>query len=162
MKARGRLIAEKLVAKLVTLSESDGVSFPFTPRRSRIPKVKLEDLGTERADVTVAALTKAGDEQDRSSELLLYGISVGVTANVGTSESEAGDMVEDLVEEIHNFLTKEENQCIQLDSSSDLDDVADLELPFVNDPVFNLNLLQQSGVYQSITVFAYMIERSRE
>lgn len=169
--ARGRLLAQH-IADLLTdgnLSQflqanerPQTVAYPFTARRSRIPKVNLDELGNSRADVTVAALTKAGDEQDRGSELLLYGVSVGVTAYVGESESEKSDNVEDLVEQLQNFLSARFNQCLKLDDFDNLDSTAELELPFVNDPIFNLNHLRESGVYQSITVFQYVIERNRD
>jgi hypothetical protein len=104
----------------------------------------------------------AGDEQDRGSELLLYSVTVGVTANIGDPESLYADAAEDLVEEIQELLASEDNQTIDLTGSgSDLDRYAILELPYENDPIFNVQLLREAGLYQSLTVFTYQIERSR-
>ena len=131
--------------------------YPMGVRRSRIPKVKLDELGEETADVTVAALTKVGDEQDRGSEILLYGVTVGVTAYVGESENEKSDLVEDLIEQIQNFVSHVDNQCLKV---NDAGLVVDLELPYVNDPIFNKDLLL-TGIFQSITTFNYLVDQPR-
>lgn len=173
--ARGRLLAQK-VADMLSVENLDGylgtldppqsTAIAFEARRSRVPKVVLAELG-EGVDVTVAALTKAGDEQDRGSELLLYGLSVGVTAVVSegvgqASETARADAIEDLVEQIQAFLSDEARQQIVLDDRGAMDSEASLELPFVNDPVFNLQMIREKGIYQSISVFQYTIERSRQ
>ena len=164
-KHRGRSIADALVVILNNMTEP---AYPFTARRSRLPKVKKESLGFDAADVTIAALTKAGDEEDRGSELLLYGISIGVTASLpsdGTlepAESETADMVEDLVEQIQNHLSDESNRVLVLNASDgDFDFEAELELPFVNDPIYNLQLMREIGIFQSITIFNYLVEKKR-
>ena len=163
--ARGRLISEALVS---IVNEMPDPEYPFTARRARLPKVKKAELGFESADVTIAALTKAGDEQDRGSELLLYGISIGVTANLPgdenaePAESDTADMVEDLIEQIQNHVSDEANRILALNvADTDIDFQAELELPFVNDPIYNLELMRETGIYQSITIFTYLVEKQR-
>lgn len=162
---RGRAIANALVE---IVNDMASPAYPFTARRARLPKVKKESLGFDAADVTIAALTKAGDEQDRGAELLLYGVSVGVTANLpsnGTlepAESETADLVEDLIEQIQNFISDESNRVLTLNASDgDFDFEAELELPFVNDPIYNFQLMREVGIYQSITIFNYLVEKKR-
>jgi hypothetical protein len=150
----GRTLATKIVGILT----ANGVS----ARRARLPVIKKDQLSAGSPDVTVSPASMAGDEQDRGSELLLYSVTVGVTANVGDPESSYADAAEDLVEEIQELLASEDNQTIDLTGSgSDLDRYAILELPYENDPIYNVQLLREAGLYQSLTVFTYQIERSR-
>ena len=160
---RGRAIA-KLVAEIIN-GMPDPV-YPFTARYSRFPKIKKTDLG-EIADVTVAPLTLVGDDQDQGSERLNYGITVGVTAGleaetgpngevIPPAESSIADRVEDLVEQIQNYLSHDDRLFQRINGY-----FVELELPFVNNPVYSLELLREAGIFQSITIFNYLTEVNR-
>ena len=158
---RGRLIVAQIVTALQGMASPE---YPMAVSAKRLPVITIEDLADDTADVTVAAMTKAGDEQDRGSELLLYGVTVGVTAKATEPESATADSVEDLIEQIQNFLSEEGQRVWTLEADpggGEFDWQAQLELPFENNPIFNVKLLREVGIYQSITVFNYLVEKTR-
>ena len=166
---RGRVISKRIVKML-----NDGLTnpvMPFKARFARLPRVEKKGLKLGVADVTVSPMSKVGDDQDQGNERLNYGITIGVT---GTLESEAdsegrtiqpaeskwADMLEDLVEQIQDHLSHDENLFLEIETEAENYE-AELELPFVNDPVYNLELIREAAIYQSITIFNYLSEINR-
>ena len=165
---RGRVISKRIVKML-----NDGLTepvMPFKARFARLPRVEKKGLKLGVADVTVSPMSKVGDDQDQGSERLNYGITVGVTGTleaehsqfgvIQPAESSVADLLEDLVEQIQDHLSHDENLFLKFETESENYE-AELELPFVNDPVYNLELIREAAIYQSITIFNYLSEINR-
>ncbi len=157
MPSRGREIAQGVV----DLIDAGSFSMTAVTSRRRLPSTDKANLHATDAEVSVAFVGKEGDELDRGSERLQYTIGVAVsarTSGVGTTTEEArGDAIEDLIEEIQDHLSDEDNRYLSLSGGGE----AELELPFVSDPIYREQLLREAGVYLSITLFNYIFDKSR-
>lgn len=150
----GKDIAETVVSTISDSGETWSVD-SFEIARRRLPPIKKEEMTEGVPEVSVSFVSKEGDEQDRSSEILKYKIAVSVS--VHTTKQEIEDTVEDFVEELQDFLAKEDNCVLDIGNGNDVE----LELPFVNDPIYHPELLRDAKVYLSVTVFDYQFDKMR-
>ena len=150
----GKDIAETIVSTIDGSGETWSVD-EFNIARRRLPVVKKADLTEGVPEVAVSYVAKEGDEQDRTSELLTYQIAISVSAHTPNVELE--DKVETFVEELQDFVSKESNYVFDIGNSNEVE----LELPFVNDPIYHPELLRDAKVFLSVTVFNYRFDKER-
>ena len=152
----GKDIAEAVVALM--LDEAKRPAFSATlnsVNRSRLPAIQKKELPAGEAVVRVSFVAKEGDEQDRSSEFLIYQIAVSVSAHVPDETAE--DNVESFVEEMHDYISERDNWILDIGNGNE----AELELPFVNDPIYEPQLLRDGKVFLSVTIFNYRFDKER-